>query len=83
MDNNQNRVQSSNGTYLQQNVEKPVKKKKKKRIFLKIILWILVVALIIGLTIFLAWKISAEFDTIGDMLRYVYDNVVGNSVAVK
>ena len=80
MDNSRNGAGSSNGAYSPQDSAKPTKKKKKKHIFLKIILWLLVIALILGLTIFLAWKISAEFETIGDMLRYAYNNVVGNRV---
>ena len=57
-----------------ENAQNTRKRKKKKgrttRTIIKIIIWVIVIAVVIFLTLFLSARI-AEFDSIGDMLRYI------------
>jgi len=52
------------------------KNEKKQRsaikVVMKVIIWILVIALLIFLTLFISARIAPQFDTMGDMLRYIF-----------
>jgi len=49
------------------------KKKKNRliRLLIKIVIWLIVIIVVIWLTLFLSSKIG-EFDTIADMLRFIF-----------
>lgn len=51
------------------------------KVFLKILLWIAIIALVIFLVLFLTVQISGEFDSIGQLVQYLIDQVTGGGAA--
>ena len=61
----------------QKSVKKEQQKKKNKTLrgFLKVLIWLIVIAGVILLTLFLASKIGDGFDSIGDVVKYIRNEV--------
>lgn len=43
------------------------------KVFLKVLMWVAIIAVVILVVLFLSVKISGNFDSIGDLLRYLAD----------
>ena len=50
------------------------------KVFLKILLWVAIIALVIFLVLFLSVKISGEFDTIGELIQYIINQISGKGI---